>query len=157
MSKSLLAAALAMVPLGSPAWADEALARSFFAALEAGDLDAVAALLHEDAVNVLPFTGDGRTEREALRVFDGEAAVLGYFTAAAQRIDQVAFTDIVLTPSADGRTVFAQMRGDMVLPDGRPYRNLYVWRLDFEDGLIVTIHEYFNPVTADQAFGRGGE
>ncbi|APX13392.1 nuclear transport factor 2 family protein [Tateyamaria omphalii] len=127
---------------------------AFFQALEQGDLDAVAALMADDVVNTLPYAASGATTPDAFRIYSGKAEVIAYFEGASQFIPTVSFIDAKVTVSGDGETVFVENRGDMILADGRPYSNLYVWRLDFEDGQIVEMTEYFNPVTAAIAFNR---
>jgi len=44
--------------------------------------------------------------------------------------------------------VFIEQWGNMVLPDGRPYRNKYVFRFSIRQGRISHVREYFNPVIA---------
>ena len=127
---------------------------AFFGALEQGDFEALAALMSNDIVNTLPYAASGSTAPDAFRVFTGKQQVLAYFESAGQFIPSVSFVETDITLSNDGDTAFVETRGEMVLADGRPYRNLYVWRLDFEDGQISEITEYFNPVTAAIAFGR---
>ncbi len=128
--------------------------KAFFGALEQGDFEILAALMSDDVVNTLPFSASGSTTPDAFRVFTGKEEVMAYFESAGQFIPTVSFVEAEITLSLDGETAFVENRGDMVLADGRPYGNLYVWRLDFEDGRIVEITEYFNPVTAAVAFGR---
>ena len=123
----------------------------FFDTLEARDLAALADLFTEDVTNTLPYVATGDTSPAAMRRFEGQAAVLAYFSGAAERIAQIAFRETEIALGGDGRTVFVENRGDMVLPDGRPYRNRYVWRFEVEDGRIAGIREYFNPVTAAAA------
>lgn len=140
------------------AWAEPDHARAqtqaFFAALEGGDLGALEEMMHPEIVNTLPFAASGATDAGAMRVFDGREQVLAYFAGASQAIPEVAFEELEITLANDGAVAFVETRGDMRLADGREYRNLYVWRLSFEDGRIVEIVEYFNPVTAAEAFGR---
>jgi ketosteroid isomerase-like protein len=59
-----------------------------------------------------------------------------------------------LSITGDGSRVFIEQRGNMVLPDGRPYRNKYVFRFSIRDGRISHVREYFNPVIAAYAFRR---
>jgi ketosteroid isomerase-like protein len=40
------------------------------------------------------------------------------------------------------------------MPDGRAYRNKYVFRFSIRDGRISHVREYFNPVIAAYAFRR---
>jgi len=131
-----------------------AVAARFFTALEARDPAALRALLAPEATNVLPYTASGDTAPAAMRRFEGRGQVMGYFTGALERIAEVRFTDSETVVGSDGVSVVVENRGDMVLADGRAYRNHYVWRLRVEDGRITAIREFFNPVTAALAFGR---
>jgi ketosteroid isomerase-like protein len=62
------------------------------------------------------------------------------------------FTDRRITVSADGATTFVQTRGDFLTTDGRPYRNVYVFRFDWLDDKIVSWEEYANPITILRTF-----
>ena len=151
-----LAPIAVVLSLIAPAQANSArdVVERFFTVLEARDVPALADMLTEDVTNTLPYVATGDTAAAAMRRFEGRAAVLGYFSGAASRIAEVAFRDTEIALGDDGRTVFVENHGDMVLPDGRPYRNRYVWRFEVENGRIASIREYFNPVTAAAAFGR---
>lgn len=128
--------------------------KTFFSALESGTLEDIESFLDEDVVNTIPYAATGETSSDGLRIYDGRDEVMAYFAGARERIAEVMFVDHDITVSEDGRTVFAQNRGNMVLADGREYENLYVWRIDYSDGQIAAITEYFNPVTAAIAFNR---
>lgn len=148
--------ALALAPTFSFAGSDTALeqTRAFFTALESGQLSKIDALMADEVVNTIPFHASGATTEDVFRIFEGREQVMAYFAGAQQFIPEVAFVDPQITISASGETAFVETRGDMQLADGRAYENLYVWRLDFEDGQIIGIVEYLNPVTAALAFGR---
>jgi ketosteroid isomerase-like protein len=155
LSAFLLATVLAAATLDiARAASPEKVVSDFFDALEARDPANVQTLLADDVTNVLPYTASGDTQPAALRRFEGRSAVMTYFEGAMERIRTIAFEDTAIAPTADGNTVFVETRGDMVLADGRAYRNLYVWVFETEDGQITAIREYFNPVTAALAFGR---
>ena len=62
------------------------------------------------------------------------------------------FIDRRITVSADGATTFVQARGDFLTTDGRPYRNVYVFRFDWRAGTIVSWEEYANPMTIIRTF-----
>ena len=126
---------------------------AFFAALEAKDFGALGTLMSDDVVTILPMTQSGETGRDAMRVFEGKQMTLGYFGQAGQAIGTVAFTDTVITLNADETRAVIENRGNMVLADGRDYRNLYIWALELDDGTITGIREYTNPITAAFAFG----
>lgn len=156
MRPVLLAAAFAVASF----WAAKAepstgaRAAAFLAALERNEPQELAGFFAPDVVTTLPFAASGETDPGAYRVFNGRAQTVAYFGGAAERIPEVAFVDVEITVSEDGATAFIETRGAMRLADGAPYRNLYVWRLDFEGEAIVGITEYLNPVTAALAFGR---
>jgi len=155
LSALILATVLAAAPVSTASAASaEKVVSDFFDALEARDLAAVQVLLAEDVTNTLPYTASGDTKPDVMRRFEGRLEVMAYFEGAMERITTLAFEDTTITPAANGRTVFVETRGDMVLADGRPYRNLYVWAFETVDGRIAAIREYFNPVTAALAFGR---
>jgi len=67
---------------------------------------------------------------------------------------RIAFVNDVITPSSDGRVIFVEARGDFLTLDGRPYRNVYLIKLVFDDaGAVTRIEEWTNPVTASQTWG----
>jgi ketosteroid isomerase-like protein len=67
---------------------------------------------------------------------------------------RIGFVDGVVTPSSDGRVIFVEARGDFVTLDGRSYRNVYLFKLVFDDeGAVTRIEEWTNPVTASLTWG----
>ena len=65
-----------------------------------------------------------------------------------------------VTVTGDGRVVFVEGFGDVIMTNGRRYRNRYVMRVTVEDDKVVTTREYYNPIISARAFGRdigGGE
>jgi ketosteroid isomerase-like protein len=126
-------------------------------AMRARDRAAVDALVADDAVFEYPFSRSGNTEPGAGRRFEGREAVMrDYVDRGFAILTKIDWTDPVFTPSADGRTVFLEARGDMLLVNDVPYRNHYVVRFDVSDGRIVRMAEYMNTVTASQALERAG-
>lgn len=157
MPRAIRSAAIAAaVALPLPATAETTpaeVAREFFAAIEARDLDAMLALHAPDAVQTMPFQASGETADEALPRLDGVEAIGGYWQQASAVLPEAAFVDVLMIEGADGESVVVEARGDMTTADGRPYDNRYVWVLRVEDGRITEVREYFNPVTAALAFG----
>jgi ketosteroid isomerase-like protein len=76
---------------------------------------------------------------------------------AFTRLSKIDWFEPVYTISADRRTVFVEVRGDMVLGTSTQYRNRYVIRFDLRDGLITGMSEYMNTVTATQAIEAAGD
>jgi ketosteroid isomerase-like protein len=82
----------------------------------------------------------------------GRDAVESRLGAIGGMMRSARFGDRRMTVSADGGTTFVQTRGDFRTADDRPYRNVYVFRLDWRDDKIVSWEEYANPVTILRTF-----
>ena len=81
-------------------------------------------------------------------------------TAFSLEGDSAGVLDAEVTITADGRVVFIEGFGDVIMTNGRRYRNRYVMRVTVEDDKVVTTREYYNPIISARAFGRdigGGE
>jgi ketosteroid isomerase-like protein len=140
-------------PTGRRAAKDAILA--FFKAIAAKDAAALARSITEDAVYEIPFSESGSTEPGAFRRYVGAAEVIEFWTATtANGPKSLGPEDVELSITADGSRVFIEQRGNMVLSDGRSYRNKYVFRFSIRDGQICHVREYFNAVTAAYAFKR---
>jgi ketosteroid isomerase-like protein len=127
---------------------------ALIAALEQENRDAILVRLAEDVDVVLPLAPDGNNDPTHIDHFVGRqaAGMLLWRTFLADR--HIAFVDDVITPSSDGRVIFVEARGDFLTLDGRPYRNVYLIKLVFDDaGAVTRIEEWTNPVTA--ALTRG--
>jgi ketosteroid isomerase-like protein len=144
-------------PADSPAGrrtAKDAILR-FFKAVAARDATALAQSITEDAVYEIPFSESGSTEPGEFRRYVGTAEVVEFWMATtANGPKSLGAEDVELSITADGSRVFIEQRGNMVLSDGRPYRNKYVFRFSIRDGRISHVREYFNPVIAAYAFRR---
>ncbi|WAZ26672.1 nuclear transport factor 2 family protein [Streptomyces cinnabarinus] len=120
-------------------------AQAFIAAFEDRDRDAVAALLAPIASFTIPLSIEGTPE--PWYVFDSPEQVLGYIASVAAKFDHVAFLDKVWTVSEDARSVFLQANGDILSSAEKlVYNNVYIFRIDVQDGQITTVWEYANPV-----------
>lgn len=120
--------------------------RTFFSALERHDKSALGPLLATDAAETVPFSRTGSAEPEA--EFRGKEAVLGYLGSIIDNFTQTVLTDKQFYVSEDASTVFVEAKGDLVLGGtSAPYNNVYVFKFAFENGVIVHIKEYANPVT----------
>jgi ketosteroid isomerase-like protein len=124
----------------------------FLRAFERRDLGTVRSMLDARVSLVHPITFSGAQEPEAR--FEGKDAVLGYFRTVFAGMGRIRFTGERISVTAAGRTSFVQANGDFTTADGRPYRNVYLFRFDWRDGRIVGGEEYYNPVTFSETFGR---
>ena len=127
---------------------------ALIAALEHENLDAILGRLAEEVDVVLPLAPDGNNDPTHIDRFAGRHAVRAMLWRTFLAYRQIAFVDDVITPSSDGRVVFVETRGDFLTLDGRPYRNVYLIKLVFDDaGAVTRIEEWTNPVTASQTWG----
>lgn len=122
----------------------------FLDLLEAGDRAGVGRMLHPDVVWSALMTASGDAG-DAERV-EGIAAFQRRVNTIAGLHRSARFADRRVTTSADGLTTFVQTQGDFRTADGRPYRNVYVFRFDWRDGRIVSWEEYANPITILRTF-----
>jgi uncharacterized protein len=126
----------------------ERIVLEFFSTLSTGDLDAVRALLHEDAswtpmVRDVPGAG---THRGRAGIIDGFLApVRGLFRAGDPKV-------IVDSLGSNGPLVFAETRGVGHLADGRPYENRYAWAIEIKDGQVFALREYMDSLYVTRLF-----
>ncbi len=121
----------------------------FLNLLETGNEAGLADILDDQVVWSTPMSSGGAEGGEPARgreAFGSRLAAIGGLMTSAK------FVDRRITASADTATTFVQTRGDFVTADGRPYQNVYVFRLDWRDGKIVSWEEYANPITIIRAF-----
>lgn len=125
-------------------------ANRFLDVLETANWRATAEMLDEDVAWSTPMSFSGEPEdaepARGRQAFESRLGAIGGLMRSAR------FADRRITVSADGATTFVQTRGDFVATDGRPYRNVYVFRFDWQDDKIVSWEEYANPLTILRTF-----
>ena len=129
--------------------------RAYFAAIDAKDVDGTRALLSDHAVVELPFSESGRVDPGSFRVYRGIEEVTAFWaTAFSLEGDSPGILDAEVTITGDGRVVFVEGYGDVIMTSGRRYRNRYVMRMTIEGDKVATCREYYNPIISARAFGR---
>lgn len=123
--------------------------RRWLDALSRRDYDAVAELFDEHIALLMRLPLDGAREPVT---FTGREQVLAYFHRAHELMPTTTVLDLRVSVTATGDTSFVQFNGDFTTADGRPYRNVYIWRADWRDGRMTALEEYANPVTFLQTF-----
>lgn len=109
-----------------------------------GDFLRLRSLLSSDATIVLPNSSDTPTPSF---VFTGVEEAIGYLQFAFNLFEHLTFQDEEWVVSQDARYVYMHAVGDMVAkPNGKDYDNVYVLRLEIQDGKIVRVLEYTNPI-----------
>ncbi|MEV0824982.1 nuclear transport factor 2 family protein [Nonomuraea rubra] len=124
--------------------------RALLAAFERRDVKAISASIDENATFTIPLSFSGASEPAGH--FAGKEQILGYVDSVLTNFRKVRFTDLRVSVTGQGRTSFVQANGDFVTADGRPYRNVYIYRFDWKNGRMVHTDEYANPITLCKVF-----
>jgi ketosteroid isomerase-like protein len=134
------------VPVSVPA--SEERTRRFLTAFAEQDFATLADLFDPDVTVVNLITLDG--SQEPRPPHQGRDAAVAYFRQIDGMMPEREMRDLRVTAAGD--TVFVQFNGDFRTAEGRPYRNVYVFRMDWRDGRLVSLEEYGNPITFINAF-----
>ena len=127
----------------------------FFRAIAAKDPQGLAEVLSPDVLYEIPFSEIGLTEPGAHRRYVGREEVVNFWMQTASAgTKNLGADEVELSITADGGRIFIEQRGNMVMTDGKSYRNRYVFRFDFESGRIKSAREYYNPIISAYAFAR---
>ncbi|MDG2002019.1 MAG: nuclear transport factor 2 family protein [Novosphingobium sp.] len=130
--------------------ADE-LGREYLRALQAKDKQAIFAIISEDFELEVPLNLSGTNDySDNWRGLD--AANTNYDTTF-RIIQDLVYPDLEFTSGSDPNIAFAEGPGTMMMANGRPYRNRYIFRFDARNGKLWRIREYTNPITSAVAFG----
>jgi len=123
--------------------------RAFFRQLEAMDTgERFATLFADDARQVMPFAPEGFP-----RVLEGRAAILQQYGGLPQSFEYMRFPSLVIRDMANPEEFFATYRGDIRLKAGGKYDNEYAAHFVVRGGRIAEIHEFFDPIVLQKAFG----
>lgn len=127
----------------------------FFKALAMKDMVALGEVVADDVIYELPFSESGSTEPGRYRRYAGRAAVVAFWQeTSGAGIKALPPEDVELSVLPDGSRLFIEQRGNLTMPDGKIYRNRYVFRFDLLDGRVGHVREYINPIISAYAFGR---
>ena len=118
---------------------------AFFDAKQRHDLKGLTALFADNIVYTFPLPASGAQENWF--VYDGKLATVEYQRKTLEAFSQLTMRNKQFTISEDGNTLFVESLGDYITKDGRPYKNVYIFKFVVEDGKIVKVFEYANPVT----------
>lgn len=124
--------------------------RQFLTSLEEKDMQSLAAVWADDAVQDMPFSPEGHPKRVA-----GKAAIVELYAAWPDVAGDADFTsELVFYPMQDPEMVFAEFKGRVdVVPTGREYRQTYGGLFHVVDGRIRLFREYYDPAPFAWAFG----
>ncbi len=127
---------------------------NFLKSLEDKDMDKLASVWAEDAVQDMPFSPEGFPKR-----VEGKDSLIKHYAAWPEISGQANFTNrLVFYPMQDATIVFAEWRGDVeIIPTGRKYQQRYGGLFHVVDGKIELFREYYDPIVFKYAFGLNGD
>jgi ketosteroid isomerase-like protein len=133
-----------------PATTDnEALVRDFFAQLNAENLEAIRAMLSEDAAwlpQARDMPGAGSYRGRNVIVDEFLKPIRGLFEPGSP-------SNRIVSMAANGPLVLVETHGTGKLRDGRPYENRYAWAFEIRGGKIAEIREYLDSYYIVRLFG----
>ena len=133
-----------------PATTDnEALVRDFFAQLNAENLEAIRAMLAEDAAwlpQARDMPGAGSYRGRHVIVDEFLKPIRGLFEPGSP-------SNRIVSMAANGPLVLVETHGTGKLRDGRPYENRYAWAFEIRGGKIAEIREYLDSHYIVRLFG----
>jgi ketosteroid isomerase-like protein len=112
----------------------------FFERLNAEDLEAVRALLTDDAAwlpQARDMPGAGEYRGRNVIVDDFLKPIRGLFATGSP-------SNRIVSMASNGSLVLVETHGTGHLQDGRPYDNRYAWAFELRDGKIAVIREYLD-------------
>ena len=122
-------------------------ARTFFAKLSDGDLEAMRELLHPDAT------------WEVMRAVPGERLASGRDAIVDEFLPPVRGRFVPGDPKVTVHTVFAsgamvavESQADGTMLDGSEYHNRYAWMIEFDGSRLLRIREYMDTAYARASY-----
>jgi ketosteroid isomerase-like protein len=129
--------------------------KTFLKAIASRDMAALSDAVTADVVYEMPFSETGSTDIGRFRRYVGREEVVTFWSGmSSSGIKSESPDDVELSITGDGSRVFIEQRGNMTMPDGKAYRNRYVFRFDIIDGQVSHVKEYLNPIISAYAFDR---
>ena len=121
----------------------------FLKSLEDKDMDKLASVWADDAVQHMPFSPNGFPKR-----LEGKANLIEHYAPWSEISGRANFTDnLVFYPMQDATMVYAEWRGDVeIIPTGRQYKQRYGGLFHVVDGKIELFREYYDPIVFKYAF-----
>lgn len=122
----------------------------FLTSLETKDMEKLASVWAEDAVQDMPFSPEGFPKR-----VEGKDNLIKHYAPWSEISGQANFTHkLVFYPMQDATMVFAEWHGDVeIIPTQRQYQQRYGGLFLVVDGKIELFREYYDPIVFQDAFG----
>jgi uncharacterized protein len=123
--------------------------RNFLELLSQKRMDEWLALWDEQGVQDMPYSPKGFPKR-----LEGKGAIAKHYSALPTSVGRMVFPDLVIYPTTEPNTFFAEYRGEIeIKATGKPYNNNYAALFKFRNGRIVLFREYYDPIVFAEAWG----
>jgi uncharacterized protein len=117
-------------------------------ALIVKDIPAWVDLFTEDAVIEFPYASD------TPRRLEGKKAIYNYMKDVPAQMQNLIFKNVRKYPTSNPNLLWAEVHGEAVIAaTGCHYQQDYVMRLETKEGKIFHYREYWNPISAIEAWG----
>jgi len=128
--------------------------RDFLTSLEEKDMEKLASLWTDDAVQEMPFSPEGFPKRVV-----GRANLVTHYATWPENSGEADFTSrLIIYPMRDPETVFVEFKGRVdIVPTGREYKQNYGGLFHVQNGEITLFREYYDPAPFVWAFGLDGD
>ena len=108
-------------------------------------------MMDKDIVVEFPYAPSlGESERHV-----GKEAARKYLTAMFARLTTFQFENLRITATADPSVFFCEYEVNTKTSRGEPYHQVYINKLRFKDGKLVSLREFWNPKWIIDATGDG--
>ncbi len=123
---------------------------AFLTSLEDKDMERLASVWAEDAVQDMPYSPEGHPKRVV-----GRENLISLYAGWPDNSGDADFTSqLVFYPMQDPETIFVEFKGDVeIIPTGRQYRQTYGGLFHVVEGKIRLFREYYDPAPFEWAFG----
>jgi len=125
---------------------NEAAFQEFHQALIDKDLDRIVDIHSDDAILEFPFAPPGFPQR-----VQGREAIREFERPISESVASCSFHDLKMRQLGGPTTLVAEYSGQVELTSGRSYNNTYCVIVEFRDGLMHHVREYFNPLVIQAA------
>lgn len=121
---------------------------STFLSLMSQDVRSLLDLCAEDAVVEFPYAAN------TPRRLEGKETIYNYIKDALAQMSDLVFTNIHTYPTTNPNILWAEFHGEaIIVSTGRHYQQDYAIRLETKEGKLVHYREYWNPMSAIEAWG----
>lgn len=123
---------------------------SFLGSLEDKDMEKLASVWAEDAVQDMPYSPEGHPKRVV-----GKKNLVSLYAGWPENSGAADFTShLIFYPMLDPETIFVEFKGNVeIIPTGRQYEQFYGGLFHVVDGKIKLFREYYDPAPFAWAFG----